>query len=287
MTTTFRTTTPMTDLSTVSNGALVGLPDDPADVVAIPRHLFVHEFLADPMYGVADHSALEAEIETRAAAKLVGRIQARSDDPLVVPRLADHRVLGNCRQFSLLAVALLRHVGVPARLRAGFASYFDDGWSDHWIVEREDPATGRWLRSDPQLDDVQTRAFGLDFDPLNLPSEVFLTGSEAWQRCRSGEDDPERFGIQDMHGEWFIACNAIRDLACLTGTEPHVWDTWGVMHDIIGKPLAKHQRDLIDRVAKAVVGDAPDAIAEVASINGIAIPTMVTSHRTGQVVALP
>lgn len=277
----------MTDLTDVAHGAFDGLLDTAAEQLAVvPAHLFVHEFLAAPMYGVTDLSAVDTELETRTAAGLVGRILARNPAPLVVPRQPADRVVGNCRQFALLGVALLRRAGVSARLRGGFAGYFGDGWTDHWIIERRAPHTNVWVRTDGQLDDVQRQTFGIDFDHLDVPRARFVTGAEAWHRCRAGDDDPDRYGIGDLRGEWFIACNAIRDLAALTGTEPHVWDTWGIMDDIVGTSLTDDARTLVDAVADAVVIDDPDALADIASHPALAVPETVTSHRTGRRVRL-
>ena len=54
---------------------------------------------------------------------------------------------------------MLRHRRIPARLRCGFAAYFDRGrWEDHWICEYWRPAEGRWCRVDAQLDEISQAA---------------------------------------------------------------------------------------------------------------------------------
>jgi hypothetical protein len=176
-------------------------------------------------------------------------------------------------------VALLRHAGFSARARVGFSGYFgDDRWVDHWIVERWDPASAAWLRSDPQLDDRQREMFGFDLDPLDLPAGAFLTGSEAWRRCRQGEDDPQRFGIMDMGGWWFIAGNVIRDLAALHKVELLPWDVWGVMDIGIaepGDPLV----GLIDRIADAVLDGTAADRRRLFELEGVRVPDVVVSAR--------
>jgi len=37
--------------------------------------------------------------------------------------------------------------------------------------------------------------------------------------CRAGKENPDLFGILNMHGLWFIAGNVIRDLLSLNKTE--------------------------------------------------------------------
>ena len=64
--------------------------------------------------------------------------QARHPVGLTVERALGERVQGCCRDHSLLAVAALRHHGVPARSRVGFARYLSPIWNaDHVIVEAD------------------------------------------------------------------------------------------------------------------------------------------------------
>ena len=45
-------------------------------------------------------------------------------------------MVGVCRHFTLLHVAMLRAQGVPARARCGFGAYFEKGkFVDHWVTE--------------------------------------------------------------------------------------------------------------------------------------------------------
>ncbi|MEV5986507.1 transglutaminase-like domain-containing protein [Streptomyces sp. NPDC052051] len=77
--------------------------------------------------------------------------------------------VGVCRDFALLHCSFLRHVGVPARLRSGFADYVgSDGFhGDHVVTEYWDAERG-WLLADPQMaDPMVVDTFGIDFDPMN------------------------------------------------------------------------------------------------------------------------
>ena len=69
--------------------------------------------------------------------------------------------------------------------------------------------------------------FNLQFDPADQPPGEFLTGSEAWLRCRAGQEDPDEFGIFDEHGLWFIFGDLLLDLAALNKTELLPWDSRG------------------------------------------------------------
>jgi hypothetical protein len=251
-----------------------GLPGDDAALCAIGRGLIVHEFLAD-LYGVPDVDARREEVELRSAAEMLARIRALDPRPLTEPRPPERRMIGNCRHFTVLTVALLRRAGIPARARAGFAGYLGEGWTDHWVVERWDAGAGRWKRTDAQIDDRQAELFKLDFDPYDLPEDAFLSGGEAWLRCRGGEADPGRFGLAEMRGRWFVAGNVVRDLAALNKVELLPWDVWGIVDLTLGED-GDERVALVDEIAAA--GDL-DSWRRLYERDGIEVGGTVRSHR--------
>jgi hypothetical protein len=106
--------------------------------------------------------------------------------------------------------------------------YFEAGKGvDHWVIEYWNGTA--WQLLDAQIDALQRSVLKLPFDPLNVPRDQFLTGGDAWAQCRAGKQDPDRFGIFDEKGYWFIAGNVIRDVASLNNMELLPWDVWGGM----------------------------------------------------------
>jgi hypothetical protein len=74
--------------------------------------------------------------------------------------------------------------------------------------------------------------FQLDFDPLDTPRNRFIVGGQAWQWCRAGKEDPQKFGIFDMHGMAFIAGDLMRDFLAFNKVEILPWDGgWGYITD--------------------------------------------------------
>nr|WP_277349822.1 transglutaminase-like domain-containing protein [Planosporangium thailandense] len=146
-------------------------------------------------------------------------------------RSAPQRFAGTCRDFSILLCAMLREVGVPARLRAGFASYFLPGFfDDHWVVEYWSEAHG-WRLADAQLAAGAAEAYRVDVDPVDIPRDAFLVGGQAWQDCRRGDRDPGQFGVSGigLAGMGEVQGNVVRDLAALAKVETLPWDSWGVI----------------------------------------------------------
>jgi hypothetical protein len=279
---------PMTDLSTAPADAFEGLPDDPAALASVVQGLIVHEFMAEWLYGWQPPPERAGEVETRSAADIVDLILGHDARPLSEARPVERRVIGNCRTYTTLTCALLRRVGVPARARCGFGTYFERGqFVDHWVVEYWDDDAGRWVQLDAQLDDIQRANFPIDFDPCDMPPGRFVTGGDAWERCRAGEADPERFGIMDLRGLWFVRGDVVRDLAALNKIELLPWDDWGILveefDETDGAAVA-----FVDEVALvAVVGDLDRVRKLYEADERLRVGDTVTSARTGRRHRLP
>jgi hypothetical protein len=237
---------------------LDALPGDVAGIAAVVPRLLLHEHWSTT-YGIELTEERRAETHIRSVQDMLDRAVALNDRPLAQPRAVDRRVVGTCRNFTVLATAMLRHRGLPARARCGFATYFTaDCDVDHWVAEYWSAVQACWVMVDAQLDEVQSSHLDLDFDPLDVPRHRFLVAGEAWRRCRTGEADPGRFGIMDMRGLWFVAGNVLRDLAALNGMEMLPWDCWGAMPGP-DEELDAERLALLDRLAALTLD--PDANA--------------------------
>jgi hypothetical protein len=202
--------------------ALAALPAAVPDLFAAVRGLLVHEA----------GSAGSATGHLRATDRILERILAADRRPLAEPRHPDRRLAGSCRHFTLLAVAALRAHRIPARARCGFARYFTPGrYGDHWVAEYWDRDTARWVLADPQLGPELVAASGIAFSPYDVPREQFVTAGEVWIRCRRGDLDPSRCGLEGpgQSGWWWVAGNLVRDVAALSKMEMLPWDMWGAM----------------------------------------------------------
>jgi len=263
-------------------GLARALPSALPELCRVVQGLVVHPFLAH-LQGLAPQALRMDDLEVRPAAAMVERMLALDPRPLAEPRPPERRFVGNCRHFSVLLCALLRARGVPARARCGFATYFEPTrFVDHWVCEVWDETRAGWRLVDAQLDPRQREAFRIGFDPLDVPRTQFVVAGDAWQRCRRGSDDPERFGILDMHGLWFVRGNLVRDLAAHAKRELLPWDGWGLMKTQADSPPA--ELALLDRVAELTqAGEERHAerLALLASEPGLRVPRVVVSFNLG------
>jgi hypothetical protein len=215
---------------------------------------------------------------------MIRRILELEPSALTVARPATARVFGNCRHFSTLTCALLRHRGIPSRARCGFAAYFQPGKHvDHRVTEYWDPDEGRWVRFDSQVDDVQAAIVRPSFDTEDLPAGAYLAGGEAWRRCRAGEADAATFGIFDFWGPAEVRGNAVRDLAALNKMELLPWDTWG----LIAEPDGPESDVATDAVADALVDGRFSELRNLYEYDDrLRVPDMIFDMRAQELVTL-
>jgi hypothetical protein len=235
---------------------LDGLPADMGELCQIVQGATIHIFWAEA-YGVKLTAGRQSEVQLRTLQHRLARTLELDPRPLTESRLPEKRIVGNCRDFSVLLVSILRHQGIPARARCGFGTYFiPDHFEDHWVAEVWNAEQQRWILVDAQLDSLQCDAMKIPFNPLDVPRDQFIVGGQAWQMCRNGQADPDHFGIFDMHGLGFVRGNFVRDVASLNKVELLPWDCWG----IIEKPEVNDPVDLalLDRLAGLTCGDVPD-----------------------------
>ncbi|GAA3812615.1 hypothetical protein GCM10022403_052890 [Streptomyces coacervatus] len=239
-----------------------GLPPDPAQLARVARDLTIHR-LEDKQFGHTHPTdRLHNDAETRYIDDILRILIGRNGAPLSRRRDVRDRFVGTCRDFTLLHVSLLRHAGVPARLRSGFADYFgSNGFHcDHVVTEYWDEERG-WLFADAQLADRRvTDYWQVDFDPMDVPRDRFLVAGEAWRAIRERGADQRTFGLHPPEegpfwGERFVAGNIRLDLAALNKVETLLWDVWGEDEGEPGEPLPESSREFYDGVAPVVSGD--------------------------------
>ena len=252
----FTTPGPMSDPGRFAS-LLVDMPSTIGALRDIVQGLIIHVYWAD-QYGVSLDDDRRAELQLRAVTRQIARLLELDSRSFTIARPPERRLVGNCRDFTVLLTTLLRRQGVPARARCGFARYFyADLFVDHWVAEYWNAAEGRWILVDAQLDALMINRLKIGFDPLDVPRDEFITGGGAWQLCRAGQADPDAFGIHDMHGLWFIRGDLGRDVAALNKIELLPWDSWGII-DRDDSDLTTEDMAALDELAALTAHDIPE-----------------------------
>ncbi|WP_435737440.1 transglutaminase-like domain-containing protein [Cellulosimicrobium sp. PMB13] len=271
---------------------LAAVPTDPASLHAAVTAAVVH-YRAGANPPTPEQLA---DVDGRWVETILDAVSRRAPGrALAEPRDPARQVGGCCRDHALLAVAILREHGVPARTRLGFAGYFDEGFrTDHVVAERWVPhdlvpddampgdvvpgdvvpddaasgartrAPGRWARFDPELP-AGSRAFDVHDLPTGEGSP-FETAAEAWLAYRAGRTDLAAYGVApnlpELGGPAIVHRYVLGDLAHRMRSELLLWDAWGTSR-LFRSPVDPRDAELADRVARLVVrADAGDLAAE-------------------------
>ena len=230
-------------------------------IAASSRNACFHEVYAvETGIAASNIPPAESDAAQRFVARMLERIYARDSRSLCYPREKHLCFHGTCRDYAILACSIARSLGIPARLRCGFAFYFNPlrGFGDdHWVVEIWSESEGRWKLVDPEVDKTLPQHEPVKIDPLDVPRSEFQVAGTAWRRMREGRSDAMKYGVDSIgiNGEWFMAANVIRDLASLNRREMLPFDYWGLAAEIASQQsVTESQRRCIDEVA-AVISD--------------------------------
>ncbi len=237
----YATQSPISDPQQYAN-LYDNLPRDIEGISKVVKQLVLHYFGDKWQYDYPPERM--SEIDTRYIPSILQRITALDSRPLIEPHAPDKRIVGCCRDFTLLSVSMLRQAGIPARSRHGFGDYFEKGYyMDHVVVEY-------WNGTGWQLYDTQIPQEHFDFNVTDVPRDRFFVGGKAWQMCRADQADPDRFGLGSVlpiRGWSFIRSRMMQDLAALNKTEMLCWDEW----TLDGEQASLNESDLalLDHVA--------------------------------------
>jgi hypothetical protein len=200
-----------------------GLPSSPEDISDIIHKQLIHPAAVHVQNISLTKEQMKDEKNCQTMKEILKTLQGRKPVGFSLLRKPEHRVVNNCCGHALFMASVLKNLGIPARLRCGFAPYLFDGFScDHTIVEVW--MDGRWRLMDADATNLHIRNRGYNFNVYDIPYELFDFGWEAWQRVRQEEDPIERYRIPGGYSSLSLLHKAlIRDLLAIFGQEIQVW----------------------------------------------------------------
>ncbi|QKV76262.1 transglutaminase-like domain-containing protein [Amycolatopsis sp. Hca4] len=254
----------------------------PADVAALREaatQLVFHYWGSGPITEHGFPAARNDEITLRYAADMWARLRELDPAPPGAPRPPLHRIVGCCRDFTLLFVSMARHHGIPARARVGVASYLMPGWYLDHVVAEVRTADG-WRLVEAQLPPgFRDPVDDVEFDLLDVPRDRFRTGAEAWTAVRAGELDPALLVVNPdldvpfLRGIPYAWQNIVRDLAALNKHEMLQWDIWGALDDSV--ELAPATLARADELAELMTGADVDQLRTAFQADDVRVPPVI------------
>jgi excinuclease ABC subunit A len=229
------------------------LPDSPSELAGVVMGLLLHKQSAT-YNNITISSAQRTEQHLRSIEERLGRMVEIEPSPLTISREPQLRQVGVCRDFALLFVSMLRHKGIPARIRVGFAKYLDPKgpmFIDHWIAEYWDVSQNRWILTDPGIDHItrETLEISTNLSDLHHNRDFFPAGS-AWKLCRSGKFKSSLFRYSDRwKGMPCIRGNLLHDFQTLNKLELGLMDFWDKLSYKSETSLSIEDKNLLDNIA--------------------------------------
>lgn len=186
------------------------------------------------------------------SAAMLAELYRRDSNGLVLDREPQDKLVLTCRYVSILMASILKSKGIPCRVRAGHAPYFDMGKlgnvsTDHWINQYWDEKDQRWVTIDV---DGSLSLKGDPFDPYDMPDDAFNFPAEAWLEVRAGKVDAKHF--YNAGGVWglnVVLWSLIYDFHSLMNSEIIYNHGIAIAEPRKFKKLTEKELDKIDKLA--------------------------------------
>lgn len=257
---------PLARVDTAQEWMLQDLPVDPIELCAVAQALILRPVDALTL-GLPAHRIDEQNI--RSVRELIAVLAQLYPERLHRPRPPAMRAAGTSRHVAVLASALLRARGFPARVRAGFVTR--DGrvtGEGLWTTEYWSTREQRWIRAGTEVHSYETAG-------TNSAFGGFLTGGEARQQYRGGllpqSEDDQGWGPVE------ISCTTVRALAALCQVEMLPDDAWGRMAQVYEGRMPAAYDNLIDVTAAVCAGEKTADLARLFSMADLAVPRHMLS----------
>jgi hypothetical protein len=278
----FRSQSRMTDPGSYAD-LYNNLPSSVPGLVRLVQGLIIDKDLVS-FFGLSvDDAQRLGEVDTRYLSDILELLLRKDPRPLADAREPRKRFIGSCRDYALLLCSLLRHQGVPARLRFGFATYFSkesNVYDDHCVCEYWNADESRWILVDPNVDPVITKKLNITANILDLKRDEFVVAADAWKLAREGKVDADRFGVLsiNIHGLWFIRGSLMRDLAARNKVEMLPWDYWGLADKAVVEEMPDAELPVLDELAAALSGNDLSALASLYKKAEFVVPDRIRSY---------
>ncbi len=276
------------DISQFDQNKLHKLPNCPYALFEIAQHLAVHEAECQlGNYQFANNR--QQEVYLRDAMSMLTTINNLAYISWSTKRKLSEKLITTCRGASLLYVALLRQMQIPARLRVGFINYHPIAAfnMDHVIVEFYDHNTSTWCWADVLLTEAFKRRnpTAKHINACQLNDHQFIPAETAWNYVRNKSVPTTDFAIglfQNRRGLFAIRNKLLHELAARLTLEMLPGDLWGYMlfDGPTVAPTDNQQLNAFDAIASALSADNTTALQQLYNTDpGLRIPSIVLSHK--------
>ena len=237
-----------------------GLPDEPGELFPVINGVLLHRYSAD-RHKMQLTRQQRREQRLRMMKERLAYMMKYDPAPLTTPRDTKDMQIGWCRDFAVFLVSILRHKGIPARMRVGFEAYFAGRTfnGDHWVTEYWDQSQSKWRMADsdvggmdPEFLEEQAKTKlkpGIDLTDIRQDEEFSVAG-RIWNLARAGEVKAEYYRANKTWKGWpVLRGNLLHDFQALNHLELGLFDYWDDLHRKPINELTAKEYTLLDKIA--------------------------------------
>lgn len=220
-----------------------GLPQSTEGLTSLIKKQLIHPFDAGQFL---DQLPKDVSIEDRkfpSVERMLEILVNRDPEGLSSDRKPGDRLIVACVHHSLLFASILKHRGIPVRIRFGFATYIG-GNSDyrvsHAICEVWDTQKKKWLLVDP------------DRRIVDLSRSRFEFAGQAWERLRDNRIHKDRYISSHGSTDRAVLHLLCHDFSSLLGNEFVYWEDPPIVNEYKSElsELGRVKLEILDRIAE-------------------------------------
>jgi len=188
------------------------LPDSISVICKLIKSQLIHPVADLPLYRdqIPKERSYE-DLKYPTVQTILAGLKSYNPKGLVFDRKPSERLVVSCRYHAILLASILKHQGIPVRVRYGFASYIYPGHHIyHVICEAWNNNEKKWILVDP------------DRQLVDVSSEQFEFAGDVWIKYQQEKLDPNTYGVPDWWGAHPILDALCHDLASVLGNE-HIY----------------------------------------------------------------
>lgn len=186
------------------------LPDSLTELCSLIKSQIIHPYAELPQYSeLIPKERWNESVNYPTVKSILKGLITYDSRGLVKSRKPEDRLVLGCRENAILLSSILKYRGIPARVRAGHATYIiPDFHASHTICEVWNENDKRWMLVDPT------------FLMVDFSREKFEFSNDTWLKVQKKEIDPNIYGNPGQYSGFTSIVGKISpDLASILGNE--------------------------------------------------------------------
>ena len=189
------------------------VPESLYELCTLIKKQLVHPFDLKKYSGEIPKNRIFEDRKIPTVSLMLSELLKRDESGLSLSRQPENRLVVACVHHSMLLASILRHKGIPVRIRTGYAKYIGDDILrvSHVVCEVWNLKDKEWILVDP------------DRERIDFPRHEFEFAYDTWELIKSRDLDEEkyvsRYGTVDQ-STVHLLCH---DLSYVIGEEEIYW----------------------------------------------------------------